>query len=77
MTLEEAQAKYMGQRVLVKKGSKNPEVGGLCFFLGPNEKLNWPLQITVGGLPLTIDSLDQISLMPPPWTIGKKNNPVV
>jgi hypothetical protein len=75
MTIEEAQNKYLNKRVLVKKGIKNPnEVGGICEFLGPNQYLKIPLQITVDRLPITLESLDQISLMAEPWTIGKKNN---
>ena len=73
MTIEEAQNKYMGKRVLVKKGIKNPnEVGGICEFLGTNKYLNIPLQITIGRLPITLESLDQISLMAEPWTVKGK-----
>lgn len=72
MTVQEAQEKFTGKRVRVKKGPKNPEVCGNCYYVGPNEVLNWPLQITVDRMPLTIDSLDQISLEPEPWSIKKK-----
>lgn len=75
MTIEEARAKYLNKRVLVKKGVQNPhEVGGICELLGPNEYLNIPLQITVGRLPITLESLSQIELMPEPWTVKGKRD---
>jgi len=71
MTIEEARDKYLNKRVDVAKGSKNPSVGGVCDFLGPNEYLKIPLQITVDRMPLTLDSLEQISLQKPIWSVGR------
>lgn len=71
MTIAEAQEKYIGKRVIVAEGPNNPSAGGICTYIGPNEMLNWPLQITVDRMPLVIDSLDQVSLAPEPWSINK------
>lgn len=74
MTIAEAQETFLNKRVRVKKGPKNPEVCGICQFVGPNKVLNWPLQITIDRMPLTIDSLNQISLEPEPWSIKQKRD---
>lgn len=63
MTTEEMQFKYMGKTVRVIRATrKGGTVVGPCMYIGPNEHINWPLQITVGRTPIKLRDLSQITL---------------
>lgn len=56
MTLNQAKD-LIGQRVQVG------EVVGILTYVGPNEALEWNLQVTVDRMPIQIDNLDEIKIV--------------
>jgi hypothetical protein len=61
MTIQEAQELFTGKRVEVFI-EKYKSVAGECSFIGVNEFLNWPLQITIDRMPIVLNNLNQVKL---------------
>ena len=39
------------------------EVGGIIEYLGPNEYLGWPLQVTINRCPFELDKITDIQIV--------------
>lgn len=63
MTIQDAQNLYINKIVKVKNAVDGSDIVGMCTFIGHNEMINWPLQITVDRMPIKLDSLEQVSLV--------------
>lgn len=46
-----------------KLNTEFTHVTGVCTFAGFNKVLDWPLQVTVAGLPLKIEHINDIEIV--------------
>lgn len=63
MTIQEAQKVYLNKRVRVTNIINTSVIIGKCDYIGMNEILNSKFQITINRMSITLNSLQQVSLI--------------
>jgi hypothetical protein len=52
--------------------NKFQQCTGICSYIGPNNTLNWDIQVTVDGTPIQVKHINDIKLFVEPSPIRKQ-----